>query len=136
LFDESWHQGVVGILASRIKDKFHRPVIAFALSHNEESSNAEKFDSEDVNKKEIKGSARSIPNLHIRDTLDAIATQHPDVLQKFGGHAMAAGLSLQLKDYEKFSSLFDQAVKAKLSEEDFQDHVLTDGELNRARAII
>src|SRR5690606_9856774 len=76
LFDETWHQGVIGILASRIKDKYHRPVIVFA----------------DVGDGQIKGSARSVPGFHIRDALDAVATRHPQLLQKFGGHAMAAGM--------------------------------------------
>ncbi|NOY63579.1 MAG: single-stranded-DNA-specific exonuclease RecJ, partial [Gammaproteobacteria bacterium] len=78
LYDESWHQGVIGILASRIKEKLHRPVIAFAPS---------------TESGEIKGSARSVPGVHIKDVLEAIAAQHPDMLKKFGGHAMAAGLT-------------------------------------------
>jgi single-stranded-DNA-specific exonuclease len=118
LYDESWHQGVVGILASRIKEKFYRPVIAFAPADvgNETA--------------QIKGSARSIPGLHIRDVLDSIATQHPEILQKFGGHAMAAGLSLRQQDYLRFTQLFDEAVKAQLSEEDFQEVLLSDGALS------
>lgn len=119
LYEESWHQGVVGILASRIKEKFHRPVIAFAPA---EAGN----DANDT----IKGSARSIPNLHIRDVLDGIATQHPEILQKFGGHAMAAGLSLRQQDFEVFTALFDAAVKAELSADDFQEKMITDGELS------
>ena len=116
LYDDSWHQGVVGILASRIKEKFYRPVIAFAPSG--------------TNDDEIKGSARSIPNLHIRDTLDAIATQYPDVLQKFGGHAMAAGLSLRTQDYKRFNTLFIAQVEKQLSAEDLQEVVFTDGVLS------
>ncbi len=115
LYDESWHQGVVGILASRIKEKFYRPVIAFAPSSTDGD--------------EIKGSARSISALHIRDTLDDIATAHPDILQKFGGHAMAAGLSLHKKHYEQFTRLFDEAVKRRLSEDDLQEQLLSDGEI-------
>ena len=117
LYDESWHQGVVGILASRIKEKFHRPVIAFAPADVNSDSTI------------IKGSARSISNLHIRDVLDAIATRHPNILQKFGGHAMAAGLSLDQKDYAEFAELFDAAVNAELSAADFQEVLLTDGAL-------
>ena len=113
LYDEQWHQGVVGILASRIKDKHHRPVIAFAK----------------VDEQTIKGSARSIPNLHIRDALDIVATRHPELLQKFGGHAMAAGLSLELKYYERFCQVFDQVVKEQLSAHDLQESILTDGDL-------
>ncbi|MFT5420466.1 MAG: single-stranded-DNA-specific exonuclease [Candidatus Endobugula sp.] len=119
LYDESWHQGVVGILASRIKEKFHRPVIAFAPSSLD-------------NSEEIKGSARSIPNLHIRDVLDSIATQHPTILQKFGGHAMAAGLSLHKQHFDTFVTLFDQAVKDRLSEADFHESLLTDGDLSES----
>lgn len=117
LYDESWHQGVVGILASRIKEKFHRPVIAFAPADR------------DKNTDEIKGSARSIPNLHIRDLLEKIATQNPDILQKFGGHAMAAGLSLNKKNYPAFTVLFEQAVNHKLSAADFSEVLLSDGTL-------
>lgn len=117
LYDESWHQGVVGILASRIKEKFHRPVIAFAPADINSDSDI------------IKGSARSIPNLHIRDVLDAIATRHPNILQKFGGHAMAAGLSLDKKDYAEFANIFDAVVNAELSAADFQEVLLTDGAL-------
>jgi len=79
LFDASWHQGVIGILASRIKDRLHRPVIAFAPADNGE----------------IKGSARSIQGVHIRDVLSEIAASHPQILSKFGGHAMAAGCLCQ-----------------------------------------
>ena len=79
LFDPDWHQGVIGILAARIKERFHRPVIAFARS----------------GEGELKGSARSVTGLHIRDALDAVAARHPGLIDKFGGHAMAAGLSLR-----------------------------------------
>lgn len=114
LLEDNWHQGVVGILASRIKDKYHRPVIAFA----------------EVDENTIKGSARSISGLHIRDALDTIATQNPEVLQKFGGHAMAAGLTLARKDFQRFSELFDQVVRDLLSEDQLQEVLLTDGELS------
>lgn len=115
LFDKHWHQGVVGILASRIKDRYHRPVIAFAETDEGET---------------IKGSARSIPGLHIRDALDAVAARHPELLSKFGGHAMAAGLSLRQTDYEAFSDAFDQEVRRQLSEEDLQAILHSDGELS------
>ena len=114
LFDQHWHQGVVGILASRIKDRYHRPVIAFAEADDGQS---------------IKGSARSIPGLHIRDALDAVAAHHPELLSKFGGHAMAAGLSLRKDDYKAFSEAFDQEVRRQLSEEDLQAILHSDGEL-------
>ena len=113
IYNEDWHQGVIGILASRIKDRLNRPVIAFANSGNGE----------------IKGSARSIPGVHIRDVLSDIAVAHPKVLQKFGGHAMAAGLSLQLHDYPVFMLAFDKAVEERLVDVDLDQKVYTDGEL-------
>ena len=113
LLEDNWHQGVVGILASRIKEKYHRPVIAFA----------------EVDDDTIKGSARSIPGLHIRDALDMIATQNPEILQKFGGHAMAAGLSLERKNFTRFAQLFDQVVRGLLTQDLLQEILLTDGEL-------
>ena len=113
LFDESWHQGVIGILASRIKDRVHRPVIAFAKTSDTE----------------IKGSARSVPGLHIRDALDAVATQHPGLLNKFGGHAMAAGLTLQLTHFERFRNAFANEVARHLNDDDLTGKVLSDGEL-------
>lgn len=89
LFQDSWHQGVVGIVASRIKDRTHRPVIAFAVN--------------ELNPNELKGSARSIPGVHIRDVLADVATRHPDLLTRYGGHAMAAGLSLPRAKLEPFT---------------------------------
>ncbi|ABC28625.1 single-stranded-DNA-specific exonuclease RecJ [Hahella chejuensis KCTC 2396] len=114
LYDESWHQGVVGILASRIKDRLHRPVIAFAPGDNGE----------------LKGSARSIPGLHIRDALDAVATRRSGLLSKFGGHAMAAGLSLRPENFTAFSEAFQEVVAAAVSVDDLQAKLLTDGELS------
>ncbi len=116
IYDANWHQGVIGILASRIKDRYHRPVIAFADT-----------DDEGV----IKGSARSIPGLHIRDALDAVATKHPALLSKFGGHAMAAGMSLLQKDYPAFAKAFDAEVQRQLTEEDLQPLIHSDGELQQ-----
>jgi single-stranded-DNA-specific exonuclease len=113
LFDETWHQGVIGILASRIKDRVHRPVIAFAQ----------------VNDDEIKGSARSVPGLHIRDALDAVAAHHPGLLNKFGGHAMAAGLSLPRAHFDTFRIAFADEVARHLGADDLTGKVLTDGEL-------
>ncbi|MGR8933019.1 MAG: single-stranded-DNA-specific exonuclease RecJ [Gammaproteobacteria bacterium] len=113
LYDESWHQGVIGILASRIKDRLHRPVIAFAPG----------------TEGEIKGSARSIPGVHIRDVLSDIAAEHPKLLKKFGGHAMAAGLSLKLSDYPPFSMAFSDAVAKKLVAVDLEQKVFSDGQL-------
>lgn len=119
IYDASWHQGVIGILASRIKDKFHRPVIAFADADTE--SGAEN--------RIIKGSARSVPGFHIRDALDAVATSHPGILSKFGGHAMAAGLSLNQQDFEAFKHAFEQEVNRHLGEDDFCHVIHSDGEL-------
>lgn len=114
LYDANWHQGVIGILASRIKDRLHRPVIAFAPADNGE----------------LKGSARSIAGVHIRDVLSDIAATHPHLLSKFGGHAMAAGLSIKLHDYPHFALLFADAVAAKLSQVDLEQKVWSDGQLD------
>jgi single-stranded-DNA-specific exonuclease len=116
LYDAAWHQGVVGILASRIKEKFHRPVIAFADGDNNL----------------VKGSARSIPGLHIRDALSDVAAAHPDLISKFGGHAMAAGLSLPADKLPAFTDAFEQAVRARLSESHLQAVIESDGELQPA----
>ena len=113
LYNAGWHQGVIGILAARIKERFHRPVIAFAAS----------------GAGEIKGSARSIPGLHIRDTLDAIAARHPEVLQKFGGHAMAAGLSLAESQLPVFEAAFQAELKDRLNEETLTGVLESDGAL-------
>lgn len=114
LFDESWHQGVIGILAARIRERIHRPVIAFAAG----------------DKEEIKGSARSVMGVHIRDVLDRVATAHPGLITKFGGHAMAAGLSLHRRHLEAFSTAFDQEVQRHVSIEELQGTLYTDGELS------
>lgn len=116
LYDESWHQGVVGIIAARIKDRVHRPVIAFAR----------------VNDQELKGSARSIPDLHIRDILNNIAANHPDLITKFGGHAMAAGLSLPLDNYSQFSQIFADEVAKNINTDDLQGCFYVDGALTKA----
>lgn len=114
LFEETWHQGVIGILASRIKDRFHRPTIVFA----------------DMGEGFIKGSARSIPGLHIRDTLESIAARKPHLLQKFGGHAMAAGMSVERRYFEEFAQAFDEEVRNNLPVENLQASILSDGELS------
>ncbi|BFM06948.1 single-stranded-DNA-specific exonuclease RecJ [Halioxenophilus aromaticivorans] len=114
LYKPQWHQGVVGIVASRIKERFHRPVIAFADAEGGE---------------QIKGSARSIAGLHIRDTLDAVASQNPGLIIKFGGHAMAAGLSIRSADFDRFSQAFDQAVRNKLTQDELNEVIYSDGEL-------
>ena len=113
LFKSEWHQGVIGILASRIKDKLHRPTIVFA----------------ETDDGSLKGSGRSIPGIHLRDVLDEIASQHPEILTKFGGHAMAAGLSLAKSDLEAFKLIFDKVVAKKLTVEMASPVILSDGEL-------
>jgi single-stranded-DNA-specific exonuclease len=120
IYNEDWHQGVIGILASRIKDRLNRPVIAFANAGGGE----------------IKGSGRSIPGVHIRDVLSDIAVAHPKVLTKFGGHAMAAGLSIQLHDYPVFMLAFDKAVEQRLVDVDLDQKVYTDGELTETEMTI
>jgi len=114
LYDAAWHQGVIGILASRIKERYHRPVIAFAPG------------GDDV----LKGSARSIPGLHIRDTLDAIAARHPQLLQKFGGHAMAAGLSLDAHQLPAFEAAFQAELQTRLDSNALHGVLESDGELD------
>ncbi|WP_413436940.1 single-stranded-DNA-specific exonuclease RecJ [Sulfuriferula sp. GW1] len=113
LFDPEWHQGVIGILASRLKDKFHRPAVCFARG----------------NDGEIKGSGRSIGALHLRDALDIVSKRAPELILKFGGHAAAAGLSIRAADFERFAALFEQTVQGLLSPGDLAKVIETDGEL-------
>ena len=113
LFDNNWHQGVIGILASRIKDKFHRPVITFAPG----------------NGNEIKGSGRSIPGVHLRDALDLVSKQHPDLILKFGGHAAAAGLTILKENFVQFCTVFEQVSKTQLTPAQLTRIYETDGDL-------
>ena len=113
LFEPEWHQGVIGILASRLKERYHRPTIAFA----------------DAGDGLLKGSARSVPGFHIRDALDAVAARHPGLISKFGGHAMAAGLSLPVANFGAFAAAFDAEVRRQLSDEDLTGRLLSDGQL-------
>jgi len=113
LFDESWHQGVVGLVASRVKDRVHRPVIALARGDQHA----------------LKGSARSVPGVHIRDVLDAIASRHSGLIEKFGGHAMAAGLTLPAMRLAEFSAAFDEEVSRWMTRDDATGIVHSDGEL-------
>jgi len=113
VYDPAWHQGVIGILAARLKENFHRPVIAFAVAGDGE----------------LKGSARSIPGLHIRDCLEAVSTRHPGLIRKFGGHAMAAGLSLAERDFAPFHAAFDAEVSRHLDADDLHGVIHSDGEL-------
>ncbi|WP_027909220.1 single-stranded-DNA-specific exonuclease RecJ [Pseudomonas sp. URMO17WK12:I4] len=114
LFEADWHQGVIGILASRLKERYHRPTIAFA----------------DAGDGMLKGSARSVPGFHIRDALDAVASRHPGLISKFGGHAMAAGLSLPAEHFETFAKAFDDEVRRQLCEDDLTGRLLSDGVLS------
>ena len=114
LYQGGWHQGVIGILASRIKDRLHRPVIAFA----------------DGDPGQIKGSARSIPGIHIRDILDAVATRHPGLITKFGGHAMAAGMSLPREAYDDFAAAFVKEVERHAEDVELQAAIESDGALS------
>lgn len=116
LFDPDWHQGVVGIVASRIKERLNRPVIAFAADGDNT----------------LKGSARSVAGVHIRDALEAIAARHAGLLSKFGGHAMAAGLSLERARMDEFRAAFDYEVRRHLSAEDLRGTILSDGPLESA----
>jgi len=113
LFDETWHQGVVGLVAGRIKDRLHRPVVAFARGEDGV----------------LRGSARSIAGVHIRDALDSIATRHPGLLVKFGGHAMAAGMTLLESDLERFRGAFAAEIAARADAETLTGVVHSDGEL-------
>ncbi|WP_423839250.1 single-stranded-DNA-specific exonuclease RecJ [Undibacterium luofuense] len=112
-FDENWHQGVIGILASRLKDKFYRPVIAFAPG--------------DAGL--LKGSGRSIAGFHLRDALDLVSKRYPDLISKFGGHAMAAGLTIAQNDLPRFAKAFETVAQEWLQKEDLQKVVATDGSL-------
>lgn len=114
VYEENWHQGVVGLVAARVKERVHRPVIAFAK----------------VEDGSLKGSARSIAGLHIRDTLEAIAVKYPNLISKFGGHAMAAGLSLAEQKYAEFVRAFAEEVAVHIKESDLQGKFETDGELS------
>ena len=116
LFDPSWHQGVVGILAARIKDRLHRPVIAFAAG----------------NAGELKGSGRSIAGLHLRDALDLVAKRAPGLILRFGGHAAAAGLTLRSERLGQFGELFESTVRGLLAASDLERSTETDGPLESA----
>ncbi len=117
LHHDDWHQGVVGLVASRLKERYHRPVIAFATAEGGAS---------------LKGSARSIPGLHMRDALERIDSRHPGLIEKFGGHAMAAGLSLPAARLDDFRTAFDQTVREMLPQEALEPVVASDGPIEPA----
>jgi len=111
LYDERWHQGVVGLIAARVRERCHRPVIAFANDRDGM----------------CKGSARSVPGVHIRDLLEAIDTANPGLIDKFGGHAMAAGLTLEAANFDKFSTLATNLLSKRHPDADFTGAIITDG---------
>ena len=114
LFDAAWHQGIVGLVAGRVKERLRRPVVAFAL----------------CDERNLRGSARSVPGVHIRDVLAAMATREPDMLEKFGGHAMAAGLTLPRGELDRFARAFDAEVTRVMRHNALGDAIETDGELS------
>ena len=114
LYDKSWHQGVVGILASRIREKYHRPVIAFAQD----------------GQGNLKGSGRSIAGFHMRDALDLVTKHHPQLISKFGGHAMAAGLTIAETGMADFANAFDKVARELLTPADLAERIETDGMLD------
>lgn len=116
LYEPSWHAGVVGLVASKLKERLHRPVIAFAPAGEDRPD-------------ELRGSARSIAGFHVRDALAAIDARMPGLIERFGGHAMAAGLSLKASDYLRFAEAFDAIAREWLDEERLQAVLYTDGEL-------
>jgi single-stranded-DNA-specific exonuclease len=118
VFHPDWHQGVVGLVASRLKEKFFRPTLAFAPAGDDE----------------LRGSGRSIPDVHLRDVLDLVSKRHPGLIRKFGGHAMAAGLTLGRDDFEQFSPAFEQAVIELTGRKSFEPLIETDGSLEQGFA--
>ena len=116
LYEPSWHAGVVGLVASKLKERLHRPVIAFAPASEDDAGH-------------LRGSARSIPGFHIRDALAAIDVRQPGLIERFGGHAMAAGLSLKAGDYPRFAAAFDAIARELIEPERLQAVLYTDGEL-------
>ena len=114
IYNVDYHQGVIGILASRLKEKYHRPTLVFA----------------DAGDGIIKGSGRSIASLHLRDALDLVTKRHPDLIIKFGGHAMAAGLSIKLSNFSTFQTTFENITRELITETDLQAIIETDGNLD------
>jgi single-stranded-DNA-specific exonuclease len=113
LYDRSWHQGVVGLIAARVKERFHRPVIAFAQEGDGR----------------LKGSARSVSGVHARDLLESVASRHPGLIEKFGGHAMAAGLTIAESGFETFRSSAAEQLVGMYPDADFSGAIVTDGRL-------
>lgn len=116
LYDPGWHAGIIGLVASRMKERLNRPVVAFAPAGDDE----------------LRGSARSVEGVHVRDALEAIATRHPELIERFGGHAMAAGLTLRPGMLSRFAEAFSEEVGRQLTPEQMQGVLVTDGELAAA----
>jgi single-stranded-DNA-specific exonuclease len=116
LFDSTWHPGVVGLVAAKVKERWHRPVVAFAPAGEGD---------------ELRGSARSVPGFHVRDALVEVDARCPDLIVRFGGHAMAAGLTLKLANYARFAEAFDAVVRERIAPEALQPVLASDGELGR-----
>jgi single-stranded-DNA-specific exonuclease len=114
LFDATWHPGIVGLVAAKVKERWHRPVVAFAPADEGD---------------QLRGSARSIPGFHIRDALAEVDARCPGLIERFGGHAMAAGLSLQLSNYARFAEAFDAVVRERIAPDSLQPVLASDGEL-------
>ena len=123
LYEPSWHAGVIGLVASKLKDRLHRPVIAFAPASEDQPD-------------ELRGSARSIAGFHIRDALATVDARHPGLIERFGGHAMAAGLSLKTRDYARFAAAFDNVARELLDADALQAVLYTDGELTPGSATL
>ena len=120
LYNEDWHQGVIGLVASRIKEKYHRPTIAFARASDGE----------------LRGSGRSIEGVHLRDTLDLVTKQAPSLVRRFGGHAMAAGLTMPASSYDSFVSAFEDATRASCDRTLFERTITTDGALAASEVVL
>lgn len=118
VYDDSWHQGVVGLVASRLKDQFWRPTLAFAPAGEDE----------------LRGSGRSIPDVHLRDALDLVSKRDPTLIRKFGGHAMAAGLTVGRADFPRFAPAFEAAVRELTGRDNFEPVLETDGSLESGYA--
>ncbi|HUY84688.1 MAG TPA: DHHA1 domain-containing protein, partial [Steroidobacteraceae bacterium] len=116
LFDEGWHQGIIGLVAGRTKERLHRPVVAFAVA----------------NDGSLRGSARSIEGIHVRDALEAISVAHPGLIDKFGGHAMAAGLTVRRENLAAFRTAFAAEVAARADPDALHGLIQSDGELSAA----
>jgi single-stranded-DNA-specific exonuclease len=118
VYEETWHQGVVGLVASRLKDRYWRPALAFAPAGGDE----------------LRGSGRSIPDVHLRDALDLVSKRDPTLIRKFGGHAMAAGLTVGRTDFPRFAPAFDAAVRELTGRDNFEPVLETDGSLESGYA--